>query len=448
MKFSDLELKLFIQDNLKNQGFYELTKVQEEVYKRITKNHFTNIVCQSATGSGKTHAFLIPILNKLDIDKKEVQAVIISPTRELATQLYNVCLKMIKNTSIDARLYIGGNDALNEAKRLENSQPQIVIGTIGRIHDLAITKNVLKLYLASDLVIDEADMVMDEKAVEEVDQILALLNKQPRFWLFSATFTKELKIFINKYLGLVEDVILEEENLTKKEIEHLFIPIKAKDKKEELLKLLKIINPYLCLIFVNQKEDVKGLSEYLADKDIKVGILHGDLEARERKQTLKRISDNMYQYVIASDIASRGMDIEGVTDVINFDLPKDVEFYIHRTGRTARYNQTGHAYTLYDYDDENYVEELRKKGLIIKFVKIQDDELVPTKLNKKPINTKRKSEIEAIHIKHPLPKKIKPGYKKKRMEKINKEIKKMNKERIAEIYRKKSRNENRKSRQQ
>ncbi len=446
MKFSELDLKPFIQENLKEQNFMTLTQVQEEVYLKLKKNKASNIVCQSATGSGKTHAFLVPLLNKLDIDKKEVQVVIISPTRELALQLYNVCQKMIKGTDIDARLYTGGNDALNEVKRLESSQPQIVIGTIGRIYDLAVSKNALKIYLAADMVIDEADMVLDEKAVEEVDALLSILNNSPRFWLFSATFSKQLKVFINKYLGQVEDIIIAEENLTKKAIEHLFIPVKAKDKKEVLISLINVINPYLCLIFVNQKENVKALSSFLADHNIKPGILHGDLEARDRKQTLKRISENKYQYVIASDIASRGIDIEGVTHVINFDLPKDVEFYIHRTGRTARYNQTGYAFTLYDYDDEAYVEELRKKGLIIKFVKIQGEELVPTKLNKKPVNNKRKSEIEAVHIKHPLPKKIKPGYKKKRMEKINKEIKKMNKERIAEIYRKKSRNENRMSR--
>ena len=444
MKFEELNLKPFLKTALKEANFYELTPIQELVYHKWQAN--SNIICQSATGSGKTLAFLLPILNQIEEEKKEVQTVIISPTRELASQLFDVTNQLIKKTQIDARLYIGGNDAQDELRRLELSQPQIVIGTLGRIFDLAKTKNALKVYLASNIVIDEADMVMDEKSVEEVDQVLALMNNLPRFWLFSATFTKAIRVFINKYLGQVDEITIEEENLTKQSIEHLFIPTKAKDKKTVLLDLINIINPYLALIFVNRLEDVSTISNYLSEQGIKVGIIHGDLDARERKQVLKRIKDNQYQYVVASDIASRGMDIEGVSHVINFDLPKDIDYYVHRTGRTARFNQTGVAYSLYDYDDEKYVDELRKKGLIIKFVKIASGELVPTKLAKKPNNQKRQDDISAIHAKYPKPKKVKPGYKKKRMEKITKEIKKMDRERIEEIYRRKNKNKNRVSR--
>ena len=213
-----------------------------------------------------------------------------------------------------------------------------------------------------------------------------------------------------------------------------------------LLNLIDIINPYLLLIFVNTKERVIELSKHLADNNVKVATLHGDLDDRSRRQTLKRIQDMQYQYIVASDIASRGIDIPGVSHVINFDLPKDTEFYIHRTGRTARYDQTGIAFALYDYDDEKYVEFLRKKGLNVKFKKILNNELVPTKLEKAIGTQKLKEKTDAVHAKHPLPKKVKPGYKKKRMEVIKKEIKKIERERIEEIYRKKSRNENRKSR--
>ncbi len=444
MKFTDLKFKPFIQESLDELGFVETTPVQELVFKQLKSN--TNIIVQSATGSGKTHAFLLPIFDRIDINSKTVQTVIIAPTRELATQLFNVASQIAKFGDIDVRLYIGGSSRENEIRRLNLSQPQIVIGTIGRIYDLAVQANALKIYSAKDLVIDEADMVFEEKAIVEVDKVLSIIVGNPKFWLFSATLTKGLRQFINKYLSGTDEIIIEEKELTKSSIEHCFIPCKAKQKEDVLLNLIEMINPYLLLIFVNTKEKVIELSKFLANNDIKVATLHGDLDDRTRRQTLKRIQDMQYRYIVASDIASRGIDIQGVSHVINFDLPKDTEFYIHRTGRTARYDQTGIAFALYDYDDEHYVEFLRKKGLNVKFKKIVNGELVPTKLEKAIGTQKLKEKTDAVHAKHPLPKKVKPGYKKKRMEVIKKEIKKIERERIEEIYRKKSRNENRKSR--
>lgn len=444
MKFTELKFKPFIEEALNELNFVETTSVQELVFKKLKSN--TNIIVQSATGSGKTHAFLLPIFNRIDVNSKNVQAVIIAPTRELATQLFNVASQIAKYADIDVRLYIGGSSRDNEIRRLNISQPQIVIGTIGRIHDLAVQANALKIYSAVDLVIDEADMVFEEKAIVEVDKVLSIIVGNPKFWLFSATLTKGLRQFINKYLSGTDEIIIEEKELTKSSIEHCFIPCKAKQKEDVLLNIIDIINPYLLLIFVNTKEKVIELSKFLANNNIKVATIHGDLDDRTRRQTLKRIQDMQYRYIVASDIASRGIDIQGVSHVINFDLPKDTEFYIHRTGRTARYDQTGIAFALYDYDDEKYVEFLRKKGLNVKFKKIVNGEFVPTKLEKAIGTQKLKEKTDAVHAKHPLPKKVKPGYKKKRMEVIKKEIKKIERERIEEIYRKKSRNENRKSR--
>lgn len=436
MLFSELSFKKYIMDALEELGFVKATSVQEKVFKQLKSNN--NIIVQSATGTGKTHAFLLPVFNRLDVDAKVVQAVIIAPTRELATQLFNVASQIGKFANIDIRLYIGGANRDDEIRRLNNSQPQVVIGTIGRIHDLAITQNALKIYSAKDLVIDEADMVFEEKEIVEVDKVLGVIVDNPKFWLFSATLTKGLRNFINKYLSGTEEIILEEKELTKSSIEHIFIPCKAKQKESVLMELLKVIQPYLALIFVNTKEKVLELSKTLASNNIKVAALHGDLDDRTRRQTLKRIQDMQYQYIVASDIASRGIDLQGVSHVINFELPKDIEFYIHRTGRTARHDATGNAIALYDYDDEKYVEVLRSKGLNIKFKKILNNELVPTKLPKPNGSKMMKEKKDAIHAKHPVPKKVKPGYKKKRMEQINKEIRKLERERIENIYRKKN----------
>ena len=444
MQFREMNLKPFILEALDEIHFVEATPVQISVYETTKRGQ--NVIVESATGSGKTHAFLIPIFNQIDVNNHNVQAVIVAPTRELAMQLFDVARVIAKHGNIDIRLYIGGNNKEDEIRRLNNSQPQIVVGTIGRIHDLAKKENALKIYQAVNFVIDEADMVFEEKDFVEVDQVLSLIVGHPKFWLFSATINKGLRNFMNKYLDGTEEVILAEKELTKASIEHIFIPVKARQKEEVLMELLKIIKPYLALIFVNTKETVLSLSQFLAENGIKVAPLSGDLDDRTRKQTLKRLQEMQYQYIVATDIASRGIDLPGVSHVINFELPKDATFYVHRTGRTARYDATGVAYALYDYDDEKYVEALRAKGLKVHFRKISNGELIPTKLVIKPTAEKKKQEIDAIHAKYPMPKKVKPGYKKKRMEAINKEIKKKERERIEEIYRKKAHNENRKSR--
>lgn len=437
MKFKDYNFKPYLQSALKRLSFDKPTLVQERVIPEALKGN--SLVVESATGTGKTHAFLLPIFQNLDENNKNVQVVILSPTRELASQLYNVAKDLVEdNKKIDVRLVIGGQNRESEIKRLSQSGPQVVIGTLGRVADLAIKANVLKIYQAKTLVIDEADMVFDEKDLVEVDKVISLIQNEPQFLVFSATMPKGLRVFINKYLSGVDEIIIEEKNLTKSAIEHVMIPCKARAKEEVLLELLETITPYMAIIFANTKEKVDKISSFLASNNYKVAKIHGDLDERERKQTLKRIHELKYQYIVASDIAARGIDIEGISDVINFDLPKDIEFYIHRSGRTARYEATGRVFSLYTYETENYVDELKKKGLSPKFMKIVNHELVQTKLPKsRNVSVVQEAEA-ALHQKYKLPKKVKPGYKKKRMEKINKELRKVKRSRVEEIYRRRN----------
>lgn len=435
--FDKFNLALFIKEGIKNINFVKPTPIQDIVIPKALKGE--SLIVESATGSGKTHAFLIPILNRIDLSKKEIQCVIISPTRELASQLYEVLTELLGDyQEISIAKVVGGSDRETEIKRFEKSQPQIVIGTIGRISDLAITANVLKIYTATMIVIDEADMIFEEKELVEVDKMISLVQGTPQFLIFSATIPKGLRIFLNKYLEKTKVISLEEKQLTTKNISHIMIPCKAKDKYLVLIDLLKIIKPYLAIIFANTKEAVDELAEKLASDGYRVGRLHGAMNDRIRKQTIKRIQALEYQYVVASDIAARGIDIKGVSHVINFELPNDVEFYIHRTGRTARFDNTGDAYSLYAYEDDNYIKMLKAKGLQTKTLKISNGEFVEARIVDRP-KSQRVLIEEEIHKKVPVPKKVKPGYKKKRKETINKMIKKINRERISETYRRKAR---------
>ena len=423
-KFKDFHFREFIYKALEEINFTDPTLVQTKVLPKASK----------------THSFMIPIFQTIDVNARSCQAVIISPTRELAEQLYNVAVQIAKHSKpeISIAKVIGGIDRDTELKRYERLEPQIVIGTVGRIHDLVITSNVLKIHNAKTIVIDEADMIFEEKEIQEVDHIMGKIQNMPQFLIFSATISKGLRAFLNKYLQNIETIILEEKNLTKDNIEHLMLQCKAKQKEHVLLDLLQVINPYLAIIFVNKKDKVESLSMMLAENGFKVGKIHGAMDDRDRKQMLRRIKNLEFKYVVASDIAARGIDIEGVSHVINFDLPVDIEFYIHRTGRTARFNNTGTAISLYAYDDDAYVNGLREKGLVVKFVKLVDGELVPTKLVKRSGHSFVRDIETKVHQQVRMPKKVKPGYKKKRKAEIDKKIRKAKREYISEIYKRKA----------
>ncbi len=432
MQFSEYKFKDYINEGLQAIGFYEPTEVQKKIIPLALAGN--NIIGKSQTGTGKTHSFILPILQKLDENLKEVQATIIVPTRELAGQIYDDFQKIIKfsENKIDIRMYVGGTNRLSELERLYKSQPQIVIGTIGKLKDLAADNNALKIYTSKLVIIDEADMALDLSELTDIDYVFSLFQ-DAQYLSFSATLNKGLVNFINKYISVNIFIDLVGNNVLKETIEHVFIPTKNKNKDEILLELLKIINPYLVLIFANTVEKVEEIANMMSQNGFKVGKITGSLEPRERKQIIKRIKDGMYQYVVCSDIASRGMDISGVSHIINYELPKDIEYYIHRIGRTARFESTGMAISFYDYDDSTYLNKLSNKNITYKFMKIADGELVITNNHNKPLKQMKTNEI-AIHKKHPLSKKVKPGYRKKRNEAIRKEVRELKKKKIDSKY--------------
>lgn len=422
-----LNLKQYIIDSINDLHFKSFTEIQKKVMPLALKGR--DIIGKSVTGSGKTHAFLIPIFQKLEENKKEVQVVITTPTRELAIQIENVCKHIASfcDETIDIRTYVGGSDREREKDRLRSSQPQIVIGTPGKIKDLSIDENLLKIYTARTLVIDEADMTLEAGFIDDIDTFAGTLPNKLQMMVFSATIPEQLIVFTKKYMFNPEYIEVKNKGVSSVNIEHILVAVKNKNKLQLLDDLLSVINPYLCLVFANKKENVEMLQKELTSKGYKVGVMHGDLEPRERKRMLKRIMDLEFQYVVASDIAARGIDIEGVSHVINYELPKDFEFYIHRTGRTGRANLSGTAISLYDFISDEYLDALEEKGIKFEYKKIVDGELVETKERNQ--RTKRVQKVSEIDIKAKQsvrkPKKVKPGYKKKMEEAVRVERRKL-----------------------
>lgn len=434
MKFDNYELKDYIVRAIKQLGFKEFTDVQRKVFNELSNNK--NILAKSKTGSGKTHAFLIPIFQELNEELFQVQATIVAPTKELASQIYKMAQHIASfcDKRIDIKLYSGGTDRLKEIDKLSSSQPQIVIGTPGKILDLAITSNVLKIYTSKHFIIDEIDMTFDSGFREELDQIAEVL-KNSRMMCFSATIAEKILPFIKKYMTNVEFIDLDNINETK--IEHIWIPLKHKDRYAVLSTLLKVVNPYLCIIFANRKETVIELSGKLAADGYFVGVMHGELSPRERRKVLTNCKELKYQYLVATDLAARGIDIEGVSHIINYELPTDYEFYLHRSGRTGRMHNDGIVYSFYEDVDNVYLDNLAKKKIKPTYFEIKDNELVPYKgRNTRSQRVKPKTDYHIQASKFvPKATKVTPGYKKKRQAQIEEIANKLKKKDKRKKYR-------------
>lgn len=422
--FASFQFKQNIQDAIESLGFVTPTEIQRRGIPTIMEGR--SVFGQSHTGSGKTHTYLLPLMNNIDETNRHVQYVITAPTRELAVQLYDEVRKIItysgKEGTWIARLLVGGEDRAKMADRLRKP-PHIIVGTPGRILDL-VKEGSLSIYNAAALVIDEADLMLDLGFIEEVDQLLVRSNKDVQLIAFSATVPPRLEQFLNKYLA--DPIFIKiEGHISPPTIHHRLIAKRHRDEAEIIAGLSKIFHPYIALIFTNGQEEADSLVVKLQAKDFDVGILHGGLSPRQRKRTVKQIDELRYQYMVVTDLASRGIDIEGVSHVINAQMPKEEDFYVHRVGRTARAGMKGDAISFYTEADIPLIEKLEKQGVTFTYCDIKDDKWVKAerwdarKTRKKSSTTIDQEAWKRVR----KPKKVKPGYKKK-MKRQQEEIKK------------------------
>lgn len=427
--FERFQFQPFILEALKEIKFTKPTEIQERLIPSIQRGE--SAIGQSQTGTGKTHAYILPIINNIDSAKQEVQAVITAPTRELATQIHHEIGKIIKfsgENPISAKLFVGGTDKARAIEKLK-TQPHIVVGTPGRIHDL-IKEQALQVYTANQIVVDEADLMLDMGFIEDVDQIAARMAEDLQILVFSATIPEKLKPFLKKYMENPRYTHVAPEQATAAKVEHILVPLRHRNKLKLLQSMLEAYNPYLAIIFTNTKKMADEVADGLIAKGMKVGRLHGDLPPRERKKVMKQINSLEFQYVVATDLAARGIDIEGVSHVINYELPSDLDFYIHRVGRTARAGYSGIAATIFEPADEDAIVRLEKMGVTFVNRDLENDEWVNIgERNKRKARKKQVDEIDKLaQSQVKKPKKVKPGYKKKmnqEMEKIKKRQKRL-----------------------
>ncbi len=414
------QLKPFLFEAIRKQNFQRPTEIQERLIPSIIKGN--DVIGQSQTGSGKTLAFLLPILEKIDPETQKVQAVITAPTRELARQVYNEAVKLVEDSPIIVKTVVGGTDRKRMVDQLKN-EPHLIVGTPGRIKDLVVEEGI-SIFNADMLVVDEADQMLDMGFIEDVDQIASRMAHDLQMMVFSATIPENLNPFLRKYMNNPKHVHVKPEETSPAEIEHIAVPIRHRDRIRLTIDIAKKFNPYLAIVFANTKKDADEVADAMIQEGLNVDRLHGDLPPRTRKHVMKRVENAECQYLVATDLAARGIDVKGISHIIHYQIPTDLDYYIHRSGRTGRAGMSGIAAVLYERDEIDKIERLEKKGISFEHKDLKDGEWANVNVQRSRPRKKAKDPNEFIM---PKPKQVKPGYKKKFQEKKKQYNRKRNK---------------------
>lgn len=389
--FSSLGLRPTFTEFLSAQGITEPTPIQQQAIPVLLTGK--DVVAKAQTGTGKTLAFLLPILEKLDPSANHVQALVLTPTRELALQIAAVAKPLASLVGLEA-VSLHGGQALEPQQNKLKQQPALVIGTPGRVLD-HVRRKKLVLSRISKLVLDEADQMLHMGFLAELEEILKGTPGHRQTMLFSATIPPKIRNLANQYMSKPQDIRIRTAHVTLDEIKQIVIETTTETKTGKLCQLIEEYRPYLALVFCHTKERAQALTLELARRGLKVDELHGDLSQAKRQQVLKRFSSAKLQILVATDIAARGLDIEGVTHVFNYDIPHEPETYIHRIGRTGRAGETGIAITLVTGDERGWLRQIEQG--------------IETSLEKHKASGKIsvKKPVKAKTVKPPLPPKLK-----------------------------------------
>jgi len=340
--FKDLGLAPGIQQAIDELGFDEPTPIQEQAIPELLGGH--DVIGQAQTGTGKTAAFGLPLLQYLDPDDDEVQAIVLTPTRELCIQVTQALRAYAEHLDVEIVAVFGGAPIKSQQAQLR-AGAQVVVATVGRMMDL-MSRHSLVLTAARYVVLDEADEMLDLGFIEDVEKILRMCPSGRQTALFSATMPPPVQKLAEGYMYDPVTIKITPKQLTVDAIAQAYIEVPAKEKADRLVQLLKSEQPEQAIIFTRTKIGASRLEKTLKDKGLDVKALHGDLSQGVRDGVMISFKDHRVRLLVATDIAARGLDIEHVTHVINYDVPASSEVYVHRIGRTGRVGRTGRAITL------------------------------------------------------------------------------------------------------
>lgn len=340
--FTELNLSKEVQRALREMGFEEATPIQSMAIPHILAGK--DIIGQAQTGTGKTCAFGIPIIDMINTNEPGVQALVLCPTRELAIQVSEEIKSVCRfKPGIKVLPIYGGQSIDTQIMALKN-KPRIIVGTPGRVMD-HMRRRTLKLSNLNMLVLDEADEMLNMGFREDIDVIIKELPEQRQTLLFSATLSKEIKEIAKLYLNQPEHIATEHKELTIPSIEQYYIEVRDTSKLELLCRLIDAKNLKLALVFCNTKKRVDELTSSLQTRGYSAEALHGDMKQTERDRVMAKFRKGTIDILVATDVAARGIDVNDIEAVFNYDIPSDEEYYVHRIGRTARAGKKGVSYS-------------------------------------------------------------------------------------------------------
>ncbi len=341
--FSKLGVKPDYVKAISELGILEPTPVQEKVIPFLLQNT-SDVVVQAQTGTGKTAAFGLPVLHQINPKSEKTQVLILSPTRELGQQIAKQLFKFTKYSpkKIFTEAVFGGEHISKQLSRL-NRTTHILVATPGRLLDL-VERDVVNLNSIKTVILDEADEMLNMGFKKDLESILSKVESRKQTWLFSATIPKEIKAIINDYLSPnAEHISVSQNEVVNTKIEHQFVVVREHDKLDMLIQFLKSQGRARGVIFCTTKKTAITLSKQLKSKNYNCEALEGDMHQKDRDKVMRRIKNDSLQILVSTDVAARGIDIEGLSYVVHYDVPSQLEFYTHRSGRTARGGKRGLA---------------------------------------------------------------------------------------------------------
>ena len=357
VKFEDLNISENVKRALKEIRYNEMTEIQRQAIPYILEGR--DVIGQSQTGTGKTASFSLPVIEKIDKNSKKIQAIILCPTRELAVQVTHAIRRYLKyEDNIKCMSIYGGESIERQILGLKKGV-QIIIGTPGRIID-HLRRRTIKLNNVKMVILDEADEMLNMGFEEDIETILRDVPEDRQTILFSATMSKRILEISKKYLSKPKNIKIEAKQLTVERIKQEAIEVKAKMKDEAVCRILDVVEPKKAVIFCNTKKKVDSLIDILKSRGYNAECLHGDIKQSQRERIMKKVRTGEVNVLVATDVAARGIDVRKLELVINYDIPQELEYYVHRIGRTGRNGNNGIAYTFYTGKEKSKIREIEK----------------------------------------------------------------------------------------
>ena len=362
MKFNEFNLSAELLAEIEKAGFVEASPIQEQTIPLALEGK--DVIGQAQTGTGKTAAFGLPTLEKIDVDNTVIQALVIAPTRELAVQSQEELFRFGRSKGVKVRSVYGGSSIEKQIKALK-SGAHIVVGTPGRLLDL-IKRKALKLNHIETLILDEADEMLNMGFLEDIEAIISRVPETRQTLLFSATMPEAIKRIGVQFMKEPEHVKIAAKELTTDLVDQYYIRVKEGEKFDTMTRLMDVEQPELAIVFGRTKRRVDELTRGLKIRGFRAEGIHGDLDQNKRLRVLRDFKNGNLDVLVATDVAARGLDISGVTHVYNYDIPQDPESYVHRIGRTGRAGKTGQSITFVSPNEMGYlqiIENLTKKRM-------------------------------------------------------------------------------------